>query len=323
MRLPHALRRSLYGLLRDTPLIYVDCGARAARLPKAFRNLRNTRYIGIDADADECVRLNQSARPGHLYLPAVLGSSSRRDHFHVTRAPACSSLLRPDHEFLSEFGHIAEGFAVERQIDVETTPLDTCLASNDVDYADVVELDTQGTELDVLKGATRMLQDSVVAVQAEVEFAPMYAGQPLFADVDAFMRAREFQLFDLSRYRVRRSTVDAAVATRGQLLWGHALYLRDHRRPQPAELSARLAVVATLLNLPDLAVCILDGLALEQTDKSLQNAVRRARGAICASITPRGFRKTLDHLAMMQETVAIRLFGGGPARRRGVAVWRD
>jgi FkbM family methyltransferase len=323
MRLPHALGRSLSKLLRDTPLIYVDCGARAARLPKAFRNLKNTRYIGIDADADECLRLNQSARPGHLYLPAVLGSSSSRGHFHVTRAPACSSLLRPDHEFLSEFGDIAEGFTVERQIDVETTPLDTCLATNNIGYADVVELDTQGSELDVLRGAKRILQDSVVAVQAEVEFAPMYAGQPLFADVDAFMRAQHFQLFDLSRYRVRRSTVDPAVATRGQLLWGHALYLRDHRRPQPAELSARLAVVAALLDLPDLAVCILDRLAVEETDKSLHMAVRRARGAICASITPRGFRRTLDQLAMMRETVAIRLFGDGPARRRGVPVWRD
>ena len=142
-------------------------------------------------------------------------------------------------------------------------------------------------------------------------------------DVDAFMRAQHFQLFDLSRYRVRRSTVDPAVATRGQLLWGHALYLRDHRRPQPAELSARLAVVAALLDLPDLAVCILDRLAVEETDKSLHMAVRRARGAICASITPRGFRRTLDQLAMMRETVAIRLFGDGPARRRGVPVWRD
>ena len=315
MKLSSPLRRALYGLLGDTPLIYVDCGARAGRIPKPFRMLRNTQYIGIDADPNECVRLNESARPGHRYLPAVLGSRRERRTFHVTRNPACSSLLRPDQAFMNQFARIADDFVVERQFDVDTVPLDACLAANDVGHVDVLELDTQGSELEVLTGAENLLHEHVIGVQVEVEFSPMYVGQPLFADVDGFLRAHGFQLYDLSRYRVRRAAVDAAVATRGQLLWGHALYLRDPRRALPGALSARLAAVAALFDLPDLAVQVLDRLLTDAADTSLHKAAVRAREAILAGAAPRRLQGILEQVA--------RLCGRSTRLGKGVPVWRD
>jgi len=36
----------------------------------------------------------------------------------------------------------------------------------------VLELDTQGSELEVLRGADALLRDSVLALQVEVEFTP-------------------------------------------------------------------------------------------------------------------------------------------------------
>ena len=229
----------------DSRLLYVDCGARKGKLPRPFRALKQAHYVGVEADAEECRRLNAEARPRHRYVHAVLGRAAETRTFRITRSPACASLLQPNLEFLSQFREIAEGFEVQRETPVETMSLDACLAANDVARADFIELDVQGGELEVLMGAERTL-DGTLGIQAEVEFAPMYVGQPLFADIDAFLRARGFQLFDLSRYHVRRSS---ATPTRGQLLWGHALYLRDHRTLAP-ELAARLAVVAVVLDLP-------------------------------------------------------------------------
>jgi hypothetical protein len=167
---------------------------------------------------------------------------------------------------------------VERETAVETMSLDACLEANDVPRADFIELDVQGGELEVLTGAARTLERTL-GVQAEVEFAPMYVGQPLFADIDAFLRARGFQLFDLSRYHVRRSS---AAPTRGQLLWGHALYLRDHRVLSP-ELAARLAIVAVLLDLPDLAADIVASLS-ESLPADRRRPAARALEAIRESV---------------------------------------
>ena len=258
----------------DSRLIYVDCGARKGKLPRPFRGLKDAHYVGIEADAGECRRLNAEARPRHRYLQAVLGRAAETRTFRMTRSPACASLLEPDHAFLAQFREIAGGFAVERETAVETISLDACLEANDVPRADFIELDVQGSELEVLTGAARTLAGTL-GVQAEVEFAPMYVGQPLFADIDTFLRARGFQLFDLSRYHVRRSS---AAATRGQLLWGHALYLRDHRVLSP-ELAARLAIVAVLLDLPDLAADIVVSLS-ESLPADRRRAAARALEAI-------------------------------------------
>jgi len=288
-----ALHRALQALIGDAGLIYVDCGARKGRAPRPFRALKNVVYIGIDADAAECARLNASARPRHQYIPATLGRCAEPRTFRVTHSPACASLLEPDHAFLSQFGELANGFHVEREIAVATVPLDDCLAAHRVPRADFLELDTQGSELEILAGAERALHDTVVGIQTEVEFAPMYVRQPLFADVDAFLRARGFQLFDLSRYRARRGAVDAAVSTRGQLLWGHALYLRDYRTLSPP-MAARLAAVAALLDIPDLAMAILDDLSGSAPQDGERRAARRAREVLRRELTPGPITRLID-----------------------------
>ena len=46
--------------------------------------------------------------------------------------------------------------------------------------------------LQVLRGATNLL-NRICVVESEVEFVPLYVNQPLFADVDAELRARSAQ----------------------------------------------------------------------------------------------------------------------------------
>lgn len=263
----HALREAL-GSLLDAPLVYVDCGARAGKLPKAFRAV-GAQYVGFEADAAECARLNASAPAWQRYVAAFLGERKEPRTFHVTASAACSSLLAPNLPALEAFADLPAAFSVERTIAVETVSLADALREADVGGVDFLELDTQGTELEILRGSAGLLREQVLGVRVEVEFSPMYVDQPLFADVDAFMRAQGFQLFDLARYRVRRSGLEARVPTRGQLLWGQALYLRDDRGLSEA-LACRLAVVAVLAGVPDYAYAILQRVAGKAVEEVLR-----------------------------------------------------
>src|SRR5207248_2510884 len=65
-----------------------------------------------------------------------------------------------------------------------------------VDRVDFIKLDTQGSELDILQGAGFLLDDCL-GLQLEVMFSPLYEGQPLFADVDTYLRSRGFVLWRL------------------------------------------------------------------------------------------------------------------------------
>jgi len=263
-------------LLGSGPLVYVDCGARGSALPSWLRPAKTARYIGIEADAAECERLTARQKPRHEYIAAALGRSAEARTLYVTKNPACSSLLRPNSELLAPFGEMSDFFIVEREVAVSTIPLDMCLARHSITSVDFLELDTQGAELEVLEGAERVLDASVLGLLIEVEFAPMYHDQPLFGDVDRFMRSRGFELFDLMRYRVRRGPLASTIPTRGQLLWGRAFYLRAPSRCQSPAMLRRLAGLAALAGIPDLTLDILSRVGSD-VSSDVRKAVCRAQ----------------------------------------------
>jgi len=61
-----------------------------------------------------------------------------------------------------------------------------------IEHVDYVHMDVQGAELDVLRGGTKLL--SARAIWLEVANVPLYAGQPLRADVVRFMESVGYRL---------------------------------------------------------------------------------------------------------------------------------
>lgn len=79
---------------------------------------------------------------------------------------------------------------VERS-EMETRRLDDLLAELPGKGVDYLKIDVQGFELAVLQGASEALKETLV-VHSEVEFVEMYEHQPLFAEVDQYMRKQGF-----------------------------------------------------------------------------------------------------------------------------------
>src|SRR5258708_21675421 len=106
---------------------------------------------------------------------------------------------------------------------VKTTRLDDVLEVGDCDF---LKIDVQGGELGVLRGATQLLEGTVV-VHSEVEFAPIYKDQPLFSDVDAFLRARGFVLIDVMKagYAAYNDLPRSLASAR--LMWADAVYFKS------------------------------------------------------------------------------------------------
>lgn len=62
--------------------------------------------------------------------------------------------------------------------------------------------------------------------EVEIEFQSMYEGQPLFCDVDRALKKNKFELFDIQRYYWARNTLPYITKTRGQIIFGNALYFK-------------------------------------------------------------------------------------------------
>lgn len=108
-------------------------------------------------------------------------------------------------------------------------------------------MDIQGAELTVLHHAGDRL-DSALVIQTEVEFLPMYVDQPLFSDVDQFLRERGFVLHrffpTVSRMIKPLLVNNNPMAGMSQLVWADAVFIRDFSRPESLEDSHLLKMAA-------------------------------------------------------------------------------
>ena len=237
------------------PMSYVDIGARAVKQNPFVKAFPDSQYIGFELDVEECKRLNSLNIERHQFYPRAIGHKTETRTLYVTRNPASSSLYEPNAQEMHRFMECGPYFDVMEKLSVETVSLDDWHRDAGIPDPVFLELDTQGSELDILQGSEHLLTTCILGLQVEVEFFPLYKDQPLFSDVDNYLRPLGFCLFDLSRYRLRR----AYIKTRGQLLWGHAIYLKDVHQMKKGRLAEflNLSAIASYFGFEDYALEVL------------------------------------------------------------------
>jgi FkbM family methyltransferase len=166
-------------------IVYVMCGARGETTNRLMRALPQMKFFGFEPDAEEYQRLSTASAKGFSYFHTAVGGRDERRTLYVTRNPACSSLLRPNLALYGRFKDCAPEFEVVEEKPIDVVSLDSFLAGAGVHVVDFLDLDTQGSELEILDGAQSFLEKSVVALKCEVEFAPLYEGQPLCGNLDS------------------------------------------------------------------------------------------------------------------------------------------
>jgi FkbM family methyltransferase len=192
--------QAVKAILNGADLIVVDVGA-AFGLPWHLRVLERVAtvlYFEPDHDAAEDIRRNAAQRgiPNVHIFQAALASTEGERILYVTNSPTGSSLLKPGSAFATEFGN-PDYFHPLREVPIRTRRMMDVLAEAGLSRVDTIKLDVQGAELEVLQGLGSWLKDETLAVEMEIGFPGAYINQPGFGDVEKFMTAANFDLFDL------------------------------------------------------------------------------------------------------------------------------
>lgn len=235
--------------LHESPLVLVDVGARGG-LPKKWQPLRRSLIaVGFEPDAVEYERLRAKAHSNDVYINKALYSSSTKVLLYCTRNPNCSSIYRPNTSLLEQLGRDHGQLEVEKVDEILASTLDEELGNEGIMLVDFIKVDTQGSELDVLQGAEKTLSNGPFGLEVEVEFAPLYSGQPLFPDLYRFVTERDFifmgfshMSYDSSGYRsfsgtgaLIRSWIENVISLNGSLRGAKRLVYADavfFRSPQ-------------------------------------------------------------------------------------------
>ena len=212
-----------YRFLSPTTKIHlVDIGAAGGFHPR-FKDLENgIRPILFEPDvkAYKELKRNKNKEVFNCALDRFKGQRK----FFLNKKRETSSYYAVNYAFIERFPE-AYRFCLEKEIILNTNSLDEALIST-IDDIDFIKIDTQGSELDILKGAFESLNHSW-GVEIEVEFQELYKNQPLFTDVDIFLREQGFELFDIQRFYFCRKTYPNITKNRGQLIFGNALYFKS------------------------------------------------------------------------------------------------
>ena len=244
-----------------------DIGARWGAADAWFRLKPLARLIGFEADPIECARLNSHADSAlEKHFPLALGRTDGPGTLYVTVNPGCSSLYPPSQLSIDCHPGLRDFTTLKERVAIELTRLDTWSRRESEPRLDFLKLDAQGAELDILTGAGDLL-DNCVGVEAEVAFFAMYDGQPLFADVDQFLRSRGFTFwrFDsLAHYSDQPGEAFRATGSAhydsvtshwsvgsGRLVWANAIYFRERRTLSDRRSLLILAAFLEALGDPD------------------------------------------------------------------------
>ena len=209
---------------RKYPLVLIDVGA-SGGLESNWKPARKyLQVVGFEPDMREYANLVKKEDNNIKYLNTGLHKEKTALNYYLTRKQQTSSIFKPNTKFLNKFPEI-ERFDITEMTKIEADTIDNQFKIHKISEADFIKIDTQGSELFILQGAVETLRNYVFGLEVEVEFVELYQNQPLFSDVDGFVRKQGFQLFDIQGSYWKRTVGKAYGKNRGQLIFGNALYL--------------------------------------------------------------------------------------------------
>lgn len=166
-----------------------DIGANVGQTVQAFRkHLSSPIIYSFEPSPSVFEKLKQrTAGIPDLHLHNLaLGSRSERKLFNENTQSTQASFLQVGKDYLWDG-------KVSRQVDVEVESVDGYCERSGIKKIDVLKCDTQGYDLEVLKGAIHMFQQHKVhLVLVELILLELYAEMPKFEDIYGYLTAAGF-----------------------------------------------------------------------------------------------------------------------------------
>ncbi len=288
---PSFLNSELRQDLERLPFGYIDIGARGGAQThcEAVAEWTSVMLFEPDVSCIEDLKASLGPRWKRTAVEAVgLGARSGPATLHLCAHGVNHSLFPVNPAFRDRYG-------VKSLADVGTAPIELATLdevlfgrhSEDPQWGEFLKLDTQGAEIDILKGAARTLAERTVVVLAEFSFIEIYRGQPCFSELERFLAARGFTFYGFHSIQgwSRKFLDKHAARGRERLCFGDAIFFRDPlpsaARPQTLTLRQwqTLYLAALLLEFRDFAIELATEapFAIDEADRLIALAQNQAR----------------------------------------------
>jgi FkbM family methyltransferase len=197
------------------PIVF-DVGANDGEMLQDFLHVfPAARVVAFEPYVPCCEILERKFRdrPNVSIQNVALGAERGTSRLNLYSGNRMNSLLRFD----DDPGNVmVKSFALTGTAEVRVETLDAFCAESDIASIDILKIDTQGFDLQVLKGAAKLLEARrIKTVLLEVNFVPMYERQASFPELHQLLTGAGYQFVDF--YNQRRNE--------GYTAWCDACYV--------------------------------------------------------------------------------------------------
>ena len=169
-------------LLKNKKLIGLDVGAQGGFNSDKFFPERYNKYFESIL-VDPLKNSLEGKESTHTINKGLWSSKGVRKLYILNKRPQSSSMYEPDKKSLSIYGFEEKDFHLFDVSKIETVEFDTLsssLKALNINTLDYLKIDTQGAELEILKGLENYRP---LLIKCEVQIFPMYKKEPSWTEV--------------------------------------------------------------------------------------------------------------------------------------------
>jgi len=288
-------------LIKDLPFVICDVGARNF-LTEPWKTLHSSnkeiiKIIGFEPDKNECKNLKEK-NPNNQYFDFALWNTNSVGNIHVAEETSTSSIYPPNFEILKQFEQKNWKPRITKSIEkIQMKKLD----SIDIKDIDFIKIDTQGSEYEILEGATKCLKEDCFGITLETWTEEIHKGQKLCFDIMKFMHEQSFTFFDLEEgAHWKRKTAIPNLRGKSQITQVDLLYfkkIKNFFEEKPSfEKIVKAIAIADVWGFPDYSFEL-----IEKYEKEFSNdKLRKLKSEIISRRKKRPFEDSFINKGFMK-----------------------
>lgn len=210
--------------LLDRRLRYLDVGARGG--PSGYLRLYE-RFLECHLVEPEPAEAAQLRAAGYHVVEKILSDRVGSETLKVTKKGGLTSTLEPAGRFLDYYRGDSDRFEVVSRVALPATTIEQVCADGNIEF-DLVKIDTQGSELAVLRGLGARRPIFVIC---EISMVDLYEGQATFPEMTLFLEQRGYMVWDLAMHAQPVPGRRAGRRQDGLPVHGDAAFMPNWRTP--------------------------------------------------------------------------------------------
>ena len=180
-------------LLMNKKLFALDIGAQggffnASIFPKKYNNFFDPIMVEpISAEAKKLIKENYKVISKGLW-----SENCKKKLYVLNKRSGSSSMYKPSKEGYDLYNFKKKDFSlfdISEEIEVECTTINESLSQLNINHIDFLKIDTQGSELEILKG---LGEYRPLMMKVEAQVVPMYAGVPNWSELVNYLYKKNY-----------------------------------------------------------------------------------------------------------------------------------